>query len=158
DLTGNGLPAVPPGAGFDVTPVSTQPVVGGVPSQNVSTAGFLGSLQVGTNFQTDARNGLSIGANDPLFTNGSLTGSATVALFGDFATLTDAYLLPNTSSPPGTPSTCAATRPGNAIQGTIVAAKNSIVFAGFTNAGRPSDFSNAPVFAVCLVTNGTQVI
>jgi hypothetical protein len=158
DLTGNGLPAIPPGAGFDVTPVSVQPVVGGVPSQNVSTAGFLGSLQVRTNFNTDARNGLSIGTNDPLFTNGSLAGSATVVLFGDFATLTDAYLLPNTSLPPGTPSTCAPTRPGNAIQGTIVAAKNSIVFAAFTNPGSPSDFSNAPVFAVCLVTNGTQVI
>jgi plastocyanin len=159
DLTGNGLPAIPPGAGFDTTPDAVQPVVGGVPSRTVSTAGFLGSVQVGLNtFETDARNGLSISSNDPLFTNGSLTGSATMLLFGDFATLTDAYLLPNTSSPAGTEASCVPTRPANAIQGAINAAKNTIAFAAFSNAGSPSSFGTAPVFAVCLVTNGTQVI
>ena len=95
DLTGNGLPTIPPGAGFNVTSATVQPVVNGTPSQTVSTAGFLGTLSIFVNTSLDARNGLFLGASDPLFTNGSLTGAVTTTLFGDFATLTTAYLLPN---------------------------------------------------------------
>jgi hypothetical protein len=158
DLTGAGLPAIPPGAGFNLTPLTGQPVAAnGLPSQAVSTAGFLGTLQVNVStFTTDARNALSLDTSNPLFTNGSLTGAVIVSLFGDFSTITNAYLLPNNSTPAGNQSSCAATPPGNAIAGTITATKNSIRFAGLGNPGNPASVN--PVFSVCLVTNGTQVI
>ena len=157
DLTGAGLPAIPPGAGFVVTPVTGQPLAAnGLPTNSVSTAGFLGTLQAFVNTATDARNGIFLGTADPLFTNGSLTGAVTVNLFGDFATITTAYLLPNNSSPAANGSNCAATAPGNAIAGTIAATKNSIKFTGLGNPGNPASVN--PAFAVCLVTNGTQVI
>ena len=164
DLTGNGLPAISPGAGFDVTPAVVQPVsttppapVAGVPTQVVSTAGFLGTLSVGVNTNLDARNGLFLGANDPLFTNGSLTGAVTATLFGDFATITSAYLVPNSSVPAGNQSNCAATAPANAIAGTINAARNAIGLTGLGNPGNPA-FNGNVQLSVCLVTNGTQVI
>jgi hypothetical protein len=128
-----------------------------LPTQAVSTAGFLGTLQVSVStFTTDARNGLGLNTTNPLFTNGSLTGAVTTNLFGDFATITTAYLLPNNSTPAANGSNCAPTAPGNAIAGTISATKNSIKFTGLGNPGNPASFD--PTFAVCLVTNGTQVI
>jgi len=157
DLTGAGLPAIPPGAGFVVTPVTGQPLAAnGLPTNAVSTAGFLGTLQVTIGGGTDARNGLGLNTANPLFTNGSLTGAVTVNLFGDFATITTAYLLPNNSVLAANGSNCAATAPGNAIAGTIAATRNSIRFTGLGNPGNPASVN--PVFAVCLVTNGTQVI
>ena len=157
DLTGNGLPAIPPGAGFNVTPATVQPVVNGVPSQTASTAGFLGTLSIFVSTNLDARNGLFLGAGDPLFTNGSLTGAVTTTLFGDFATLTSAYLLPNNNVPAGNQASCTAAAPAGAVTGTINATKNSISFTGLGNPGNPA-FNGNVQFAVCLVTNGTQVI
>jgi hypothetical protein len=162
DLTGNGLPAIPPGAGFNVTAATVQPVTTtpppatGVPTQVVSTAGFLGTLSIFVSTNLDARNGIFLGASDPLFTNGSLTAAVTTTLFGDFATNTIAYLLPNNSVPAGNQATCAATQPANAIPGTITAARQ-ISFTGLGNPGNPA-FNNNVQFSVCLVTNGTQVI
>jgi hypothetical protein len=163
DLTGNGLPAIPPGAGFNVTPASVQPVTTtqppapGVPTQAVSTAGFLGTLGLSVNTNLDARNGLFIGTSDPLFTNGSLTGAVTTTLSGDFATLTSAYLLANNNVPAGNQASCTATPPAGAIIGTIAGTKNSISFTGLGNPGNPA-FNGNVIFSVCLVTNGTQVI
>jgi hypothetical protein len=162
DLTGNGLPAIPPGAGFNVTAATVQPVTTtpppavGVPTQAVSTAGFLGSLNIFVSLSTDARNGLGLNANNPLFTNGSLTAAVTTTLFGDFATITSAYLLPNNSVPAGNQATCAVAPPANSIAGVINAAR-TIAFTGLGNPGNPA-FSNNVRFSVCLVTNGTQVI
>jgi hypothetical protein len=167
DLTGNGVtqtPPVPPGGGFNVTPASGTPInpATGQPSPTVSTAGFLGALGVNTNTNIDARNGLFLDGNDPLFTNGSLAGAVIVTLSGDFSTITSAYLIPNNAgSPSANMSACLPTPPGNSIAGTISSpGKNSIRFAGLGNPGNPAlgAGSNRLLYGVCLVTNGTQVI
>jgi hypothetical protein len=98
-----------------------------------------------------------LNANNPLFANGSLTAAVTATLFGDFATITSAYLLPNNSVPAGNQATCVPTPPANAIAATISGGKNSISLTGLGNPGNPA-FSSNVRFSVCLVTNGTQVI
>jgi hypothetical protein len=156
DLTGAGLPAIPPGAGF-----TTRAATG---ASSVSTAGYLGSFWINFNQGTlDARNGVfAVGPNDP--STPPLSGTVTVTLTADFATLTDAYLIPNTSTagPTGNQSACTATRPGNATGGTtgttINATRNVITFSGLTSPTNGAGNANEPVFSVCLVTNGNQVI
>jgi hypothetical protein len=156
DLSGAGLPNVFPGAGFKVNP----PTSG---AATVSIAGFLGTFWINENqFDLDARNGLNsisaIGAG----TNGPLTGNTTVTLAGDFATITNAYLVPNNAGPPtaNMSTACLANQPNNAIGGatTINAGKNLITFPPLPTPANNAGNSNSPVFAVCLVTNGTQVI
>jgi hypothetical protein len=156
DLSGAGLPTIFPGAGFRVNP----PTSG---AATVSTAGFLGTFWINENqFDLDARNGLNpinaIGAG----TNGPLTGNTTVTLAGDFATITNAYLVPNNAGPPtaNMSTACLANQPNNAIGGatTINAGKNLITFPALPTPANNAGNSNSPVFAVCLVTNGTQVI
>jgi hypothetical protein len=160
DLTGAGLPAIPPGGGFTTTPAS------GTGTPAVSLAGYIGGLQIFVStFNFDARNGLQLNNNDPLFTNGSLTGAVTVTLLGDFATINTAYLLPNNNgSPSGANSgDCVGgtgvTLPANRINGTITG-NRTISFTGLGNPGNPTLTGgvNTPTFSVCLVTNGTQVI
>jgi hypothetical protein len=55
---------------------------------------------------------------------------------------------------------CLANQPNNAIGGatTINAGKNLITFPALPTPANNTGNSNSPVFAVCLVTNGTQVI
>ena len=150
DLTGAGLPTIFPGAGFAVNP----PTSG---AATVSTAGFLGTFWINqTQSDLDARTGLSLG------TSGALTGTTTVTLSGDFATITNAYLVPNNAGPPtaNMSSACSTTQPSNAIGGatTINAGRNLITFPGLPTPANNAATINSPVFAVCLVTNGNQVI
>jgi hypothetical protein len=156
DLTGAGLPTIPPGAGFRVNP----PTSG---AATVSTAGFLGTFWINENqFDLDARNGLFSISATGAGTNGPLTGNTTVTLTGDFATITSAYLVPNNAGPPSAnmSSACTATPPSNAIGGptTLNAARSVITFPVLPTPANTAGNPNSPVFAVCLVTNGTQVI
>src|SRR5262249_27234328 len=149
--------------GFTTTSATGTPLVNGLDAPQVSLAGLLGTLQLFVSTNTDARNGLFLGTNDPLFTNRSLTGAGTVTLEGDFATIPSAYLIPNNNGSPSgaNPSDCVAgTLPANRINGTIATAKNSIQFTGLGNPGNPTVTGgvNTPTFSACLVTNGTQVI
>jgi hypothetical protein len=155
DLGGTGLPAIPPGAGF------LQGLANG--TRLVSTAGYLGALWVNVS-QTDrdARTGF-LGINNPTPSAtppsaSAITGTVTTTLSGDFATITSAYLVPNTSVPNENAPACTATAPTNAIAGTIDAAKRSIAFATFPTSPNAPFSGSQPAFGVCLVTNGTQVI
>jgi hypothetical protein len=162
DLSGTGLtqtPPVPPGGGFVVNQANG--------TRTVSTAGFLGTLWVNFNqFDLDARTGLNC-INGPSFSGNpncaaALSGTAAVTLTGDFATITTAYLLPTLAAagnPVGSQATCTAgTPPANNIPGTINTAKRQIAFTPFNTPNTNAGSSPNPVFAVCLVTNGTQVI
>jgi len=156
DLTGSGLPAIAPGAGF-VTNAANG-------TRGVATGGFLGTVWVNVaQNDLDARTGLN-GIGGPAFTGNTnsaaaVTGTILVALTGDFATLTGAYLLPNNAgAPTASQATCPATPPGNAITGAVNAAKRAIAFPTFGTPANTGGASPQPVYAVCLVTNGTQVI
>jgi hypothetical protein len=158
DLTG-AVAAIPPGAGF------TQRTAAG--TNTVSTAGYLGAFWINFRNDRDARNG----ANTQSGFNGlfnfadptPLTGTVTLALTGNFATLTDAYLIPNNNGTPnGNQSACTAARPANvtnsgAVGSTLNTARNTITFTGLTSPPN-NPGNNEPVFAICLVTNGNQVI
>ena len=162
DLTGNGLsatPPIPPGGGFVVNQANG--------TRTVSTAGFLGTVWPNQNqFDLDARTGLGC-INGPSFGGNpncaaALSGNVVVTLTGDFATITTAYLLPNQATagnPVASQATCTpGTPPANNVAGTINAAKRTITFANIPTPNTNSGNSPTPVFAVCLVTNGTQVI
>jgi hypothetical protein len=74
--------------------------------------------------------------------------------------LTAAFLVPNSASAGSavaSAANCTTTPPANAVNGTIDAAKRNITFPLITT---PSSVltSTEPVYGVCLVTNGTQVI
>jgi len=149
DLTGSGLPTIFPGAGFVVNP----PTSG---TATVSTAGYLGTFWINVSQNDlDARTGLTLVA-------GALTGTTTVRLSGDFATITNAYLVPNNAGPPtaNMSTACTATQPGNAIGGTttVNSAKNLITFPALPTPANNAGATNLPVFGVCLVTIGNQVI
>lgn len=162
DLTGNGLslsPPIPPGGGFSVNQANG--------TRTVSTAGFLGDLWVNeSQFDLDARTGLFCINGPSLSGNPNcaapLSGNVAVTLTGDFATITTAYLLPNAAAagnPVATQATCTpGTPPANSIAGTINTAKRTITFANFATPSTNTGASPTPAFAVCLVTNGTQVI
>jgi len=162
DLTGSGLsltPPIPPGGGFVVNQANG--------TRTVSTAGFLGTLWVNqSQFDLDARTGLNC-LNGPSFSGNpncaaALSGTAAVTLTGDFATITTAYLLPNLAAagnPVASQATCTpGTPPANSIAGAINTAKRVITFATFNTPNTNSGNSPNPVFSVCLVTNGNQVI
>jgi hypothetical protein len=73
--------------------------------------------------------------------------------------LVSAYLIPNNNGlPTASPATCSATPPANALIGTIDSSKRSIAFASFPTPANNAGASPQPVYSVCLVTNGTQVI
>jgi hypothetical protein len=162
DLTGNGLsatPPVPPGGGFVVNQANG--------TRTVSTAGFLGTVWPNENQgDLDARTGLFC-INGPSFSGNpscaaALSGNVAVTLTGDFATITTAYLLPNqaaANNPVANQSACTpGTPPANNVAGTINTAKRTITFANIPTPNTSSGNNPTPVFAVCLVTNGTQVI
>ena len=162
DLTGNGLsqsPSVPPGAGFVVNLANG--------TRTVSTAGFLGTVWVNqAQGDLDARTGLFC-INGPSFSGNpscaaALSGNTAVTLTGDFATVTSAYLLPNQAAagnPVANQASCTSgTPPANNVAGTINSAKRMITFANIATPNTSSGNSPTPVYAVCLVTNGTQVI
>jgi hypothetical protein len=162
DLTGNGLaatPPVPPGGGFVVNQANG--------TRTVSTAGFLGTVWPNeTQTDLDARTGLFC-INGPSFSGNTncaaaLSGNVVVTLTGDFATITTAYLLPNQAAagnPVASQAACTpGTPPANNVTGTINTAKRMITFANIPTPNTSSGNSPTPVFAVCLVTNGTQVI
>jgi len=162
DLTGNGLaatPPVPPGGGFVVNQANG--------TTTVSTAGFLGTVWPNENqFDLDARTGLFC-INGPSFSGNpncaaALSGNTAVTLTGDFATITTAYLLPNQAAagnPVASQASCTpGTPPANSVAGTINTAKRTITFANIPTPNTSSGNNPTPVFAVCLVTNGTQVI
>src|SRR5262245_52526100 len=92
DLTGDGLPANPPGVVF----VTNNPDG----TRSVSRSGFLGAFGVSVSQNDlDARTGLNC-INGPTNSGNvncaaQITGTATVQLTGDFATLTSAFLVPN---------------------------------------------------------------
>src|SRR5262249_11559006 len=133
--------------------------------RGTSTSGFLGVFGVSVSQgDLDARTGLNCinGATAGGNTNcaAAITGNTTVTLTGDFATLTGAFLVPNAASGGFTvasPAGCPTTAPSNALQGTVDTAKQNIAFPTFTT---PSTTLNntQPIFGICLVTNGTQVI
>jgi hypothetical protein len=155
DLGGAGLPAIAPGAGF------LQPLANG--TRAVTTAGYLGSLTVNVSQgDLDARTGL-FGIGGPSLTGNTnsapaITATVTPTLGGDFATLTSAYLVPhNNGTPDQNAANCTPVAPANALVGTIDTAKRNISFATFGTT-QASFGAEAPVFGVCLVTNGTQVI
>ncbi len=162
DLTGSGLtltPPIPPGGGFVVNQANG--------TRTVSTAGFLGDLWVNENQgDLDARTGLFC-INGPSFSGNpncaaALSGNVAVTLTGDFATITTAYLLPNLAAagnPVASQATCTpGTPPANNVAGTIDTAKRTITFANIPTPNTTAVTSPTPAFAVCLVTNGTQVI
>lgn len=162
DLSGNGLsatPPVPPGGGFVVNQANG--------TRTVSTAGFLGTVWPNENqSDLDARTGLFC-INGPSFSGNpncaaALSGNTAVTLTGDFATITTAYLLPNQAAagnPVANQASCTpGTPPANNVPGTIDTAKRTITFANIPTPNTSTSNSPTPVFAVCLVTNGTQVI
>jgi hypothetical protein len=162
DLTGNGLgatPPIPPGGGFAVNQANG--------TRTVSTAGFLGTVWPNINqFDLDARTGLNC-INGPSLSGNpncaaALSGNTAVTLTGDFATITTAYLLPNqaaANNPVANQSACTpGTPPANQVAGTIDIAKRTITFANIPTPNTNTGSNPTPVFSVCLVTNGTQVI
>lgn len=157
DLTGSGLPTNPPGASFVTNNADG--------TRGVSSAGFLGSFGVSVSQNDlDARTGLNC-INGPTNSGNvncasAITGNTTLVLTGDFSTLTAAYLVPNAASgglAVASAANCTTTAPSNALTGTIDTAKRTITFPLIQT---PSSVltSTEPVFGVCLLTNGTQVI
>ena len=157
DLTGSGLPANPPGAVFVTNNADG--------TRATSRSGYLGAFGVSVSQNDlDARTGLNCinGSTNSGNVNcaSPITGNTTVTLNGDFATITAAFLVPNAASgnqPVASAANCSVTPPGNALNGTVGPAKRNIVFPPIQT---PSSVltSTEPVFGVCLVTNGTQVI
>jgi hypothetical protein len=157
DLTGSGLPANPPGAVFVTNNADG--------TRATSRSGFLGAFGVSVSQNDlDARTGLNC-INGPTNSGNAncaaaITGNTTLTLTGDFATLTGAFLVPNLASgglAVASAANCTVTPPTNALNGTINAAKRAITFPSIQTP--PSVLtSTEPVFGVCLLTNGTQVI
>jgi hypothetical protein len=169
DLTGSGLPASPPGGVFVTNAALTNTASQG---RGVSRAGYLGNFAINlSRFDTDARTGLGcLGGTDTTFGTANpncataITGTATVTLMGDFATLTSAYLDPNNASgglPVASQANCTSTTPPPANSGvgtgTFGPGNRSITFTVPLPTATIFTQPN-PVFAICLVTNGTQVI
>src|SRR5258708_51821 len=157
DLTGSGLPANPPGAVF-----ATNNSDG---TRSTSRSGFLGAFGVSVlGGDLDARTGLPC-INGPTNSGSvncapAITGNTTLTLTGDFATLTSAFLVPNAASgglAVASAANCTVTAPSNALTGTIDVAKRNITFPLIQTPPTVLT-SSEPVFGVCLVTNGTQVI
>src|SRR5262249_10086133 len=160
DLTGSGLPIFPPGAAFVTNNADG--------SRSASTAGFLGAFGVSVSQNDlDARTGLNC-INGPTNSGNvncaaAITGNTTLILNGDFATLTGAYLIPNagvgfrTLNGIAGAAGCLAGPPSNALTGTVDKAKRNITFAAFQTPPTVLT-STQPIFGVCLLTNGTQVI
>jgi hypothetical protein len=157
DLTGSGLPANPPGGVFVTNNANG--------TRAVSRSGFLGAFGVSVSQNDlDARTGLNC-INGPTNSGNvncgtAITGNTTVTLTGDFATLTAAFLVPNTASgglAVASAANCTTTAPANALNGTIDAAKRNITFPLIPTPPTVLT-STEPVFGVCLLTNGTQVI
>jgi hypothetical protein len=167
DLTGTNNSA--PGTQFQV-------VSGGVGS--TTTAGYLGQFSLISSVATlDARfgnpccnnTGNTIGGNTPL------AGTATVAITGDFQTIIAAYLRQGNQITQGaqaveqnptangtcTPSTAGGDILSNPLP--LATGQQSITFSVPT-AGNPlpnasvAQVVNIPVYALCVITNGTNVI
>jgi hypothetical protein len=157
DLTGSGLPANPPGAVFVTNNANG--------TRSTSRSGFLGAFGVSVSQNDlDARTGLNC-INGPTNSGNvncaaAITGNTSLTLTGDFATLTGAFLVPNAASgglAVASAANCTATAPTNALNGTVDATKRNITFPLIQTPPTVLT-STEPVFGVCLVTNGTQVI
>jgi hypothetical protein len=157
DLTGSGLPANPPGAVFVTNNANG--------TRTTSRSGFLGAFGVSVSQNDlDARTGLNC-INGPSNSGNvncaaAITGNTSLTLTGDFATLTGAFLVPNAASgglAVASAANCTATAPTNALNGTVDATKRNITFPLIQTPPTVLT-STEPVFGVCLVTNGTQVI
>jgi len=165
DLTGSGVAAGNmPGGVFAIdNPNGTR---------GVSKTGSLGSFAITeSQFDLDARTALpciggpSTGGN--VNCASAIAGTVAVTLTGDFATLTNAFLIPNNASGGllvASQANCtpgqAAVAPANAnqITGTIDAAKRNIAFTPPFPTPLESGGAANNVYGICLTTNGTQVI